>query len=66
MSGGIICVGILVTYCFVEKPIPTDSFCLLYDKVIVEQGDSKISAPLAVKKRLLANELKFKRLCKGS
>lgn len=33
-----------------------DSFCVLYQKVIVEKGDSKIVAPIGVKKRLLMNE----------
>jgi hypothetical protein len=33
-----------------------DSFCLLYNKVIVEKGDSKIIATIGVKKRLLENE----------
>ena len=33
-----------------------DSFCLIYNKVIVEKGDSKIIAPIGVKRRLLENE----------
>lgn len=60
-----ICVGLVVVYCFVAKEGPISDYCQLYDRIIVEQGDSKITAPLGVKKRLLANELKFKQLCGG-
>lgn len=37
-------------------PEQIDSFCFVYNKVIVEKGDSAIKAPLSVKQRLLANE----------
>ncbi len=40
-----------------------DSFCAVYQKVIVEKGDGKIVAPLAVKKRLLENELFYRQNC---
>jgi hypothetical protein len=40
-----------------------DSFCQLYTKVIVNKGDGTIVAPLGMKKRLLANELKYRELC---
>lgn len=64
---GVFCIGIVVTYCFLpQQEPPVDSYCLQYDQVIVEPGDSKITAPIGVKKRLLANELKFKRFCNGN
>lgn len=44
-------------------PEQIDSFCKLYSKVIVEKGDSKIAAPVGVKRRLLANELLYKSQC---
>lgn len=47
-------------------PEQVDSFCLVYNKVIVEKGDSKIVAPLGVRKRLLTNELFYKQNCPGA
>lgn len=40
-----------------------DSYCQLYTKVIVNKGDEKITAPLAVKKRLLVNEQLYYAVC---
>ena len=40
-----------------------DSFCEVYQKVILEKGDGKIVAPEGVKKRLLANELTYRSAC---
>jgi hypothetical protein len=36
----------------------TDTFCLFYTPVVQAPGDT-IKAPLAVKKRILSNELKY-------
>lgn len=44
-------------------PEQLDSFCQLYNKVIVEKGDGKITAPIGVKRRLLANELLYNSQC---
>lgn len=44
-------------------PEQIDSFCQVYNKVIVEKGDGKIVASDGVKKRLLANELTYRSLC---
>lgn len=44
-------------------PEQTDSFCQLYTKVVVAEGDEKIKAPLSVKKRLLANEQLYHAVC---
>jgi len=46
-------------------PDEVDSFCQIYNKVIVQKG-TKIAAPLDVKKRLLANEETYRQLCNGS
>lgn len=43
-------------------PEQVDSFCQVYNKVIVKNG-TKIVAPLDVKKRLLANELFYREQC---
>ena len=43
-------------------PEQIDSFCQIYNKVIVQKG-TKIIAPLDVKKRLLANELLYREQC---
>lgn len=45
------------------SPQEIDSFCQLYTRVVVSQGDDKIAAPLAVKKRLLTNELLYRAQC---
>ena len=47
-------------------PEQIDSFCQVYNKVIVEKGDGKIVASDGVKKRLLANELTYRSLCPQS
>ena len=44
-------------------PDQIDSFCVLYNKVIVEKGDGAIKAPIGVKRRLLANELLYREQC---
>ena len=44
-------------------PEQIDSFCQLYTRVVIAKGDEQIKAPLAVKKRLLANELLYKDQC---
>ena len=41
----------------------TDSFCQVYNKVVVSKGDGTISATSGVKKRLLANELTYRSQC---
>lgn len=45
---------------------PVDSYCVVYNQVIVEKGDGTIVATSGVKKRLLANELTYRSQCKGS
>lgn len=40
-----------------------DSFCQIYNQVIVQKGDGTISASPGVKTRLLANELLYREQC---
>lgn len=40
-----------------------DSFCQLYTRVVIKQGDEQIKAPLEVKKRLLVNEKLYHKVC---
>lgn len=44
-------------------PQQIDSFCQVYNKVIVQKGDGTITASPGVKKRLLANELTYRSQC---
>ena len=44
-------------------PEQIDSFCHVYNKVIVQKGDGKIAASDGVKRRLLANELTYRNQC---
>jgi hypothetical protein len=42
---------------------PVDSYCVVYNKVIVKKGDGSIMASPGVKKRILANELTYRSQC---
>lgn len=44
-------------------PQEIDSFCQVYNQVILQKGDGTIVATSGVKKRLLANELTYRQLC---
>lgn len=59
-----ICYGIFVMVCEpLGGTMPVDSYCQLYNQVIVSRGDASITAPLSVKKRILANEQLYRRVC---
>jgi hypothetical protein len=45
-------------------PEQIDSFCQVYNKVIVQKGDGAITASSGVKRRLLANEQFYREQCK--
>jgi len=45
------------------QPVVTDSFCQVYNKIIVAKGDGTITATTGVKKRILANELTYRDQC---
>lgn len=46
-----------------HAPPPTDSFCQIYNKVVIAKGDGAITATSGVKKRILANELTYRDQC---
>jgi hypothetical protein len=46
-----------------HAPPLTDSFCQVYNRVVVQKGDGAITAALDVKKRILANELTYRDQC---
>ena len=54
-------VGLSLSSC---KRLTTDSYCQVYNPIVVTRGDGAISAPLAVKKRILTNEMTYRELCK--
>lgn len=43
--------------------VPVDSFCQVYNQVVLEKGDGSITASLGVKRRLLANERTYREQC---
>lgn len=45
------------------KQPATDSFCQVYQPVIVDQGDGKIVAKDSVKGRIVANERTYRGVC---
>ncbi len=60
-----ICWGFIVfMYCNPPKQVPLDSYCQTYIKIVQEKGDGSINATLGVKKRILANENIYRKLCK--
>lgn len=58
------CAGLSLSSC-AHAPPPVDSFCQIYNQVVVSRGDGAITAPLPVKKRILANELTYRDQCKA-
>lgn len=51
------CVILSLSECtLIPKAEVTDSFCLLYEPIIQQKGDSAITAKPEVKKRILGNE----------
>lgn len=47
----------------VHTPVPVDSFCRVYNPIVVSRGDGAITATPGVKKRILANELTYREQC---
>jgi NAD(P)H-hydrate repair Nnr-like enzyme with NAD(P)H-hydrate dehydratase domain len=45
------------------SPEQIDSFCQVYNQVVLQKGDGTIVASPGVKRRLLANELTYRQLC---
>jgi len=47
-------------------PEQIDSYCQVYNQVVVNKGDGSIVATPGVKRRLLANEKTYREFCKPS
>ena len=56
------CFGILISYCLTVNQI--DSFCQVYQPVVQARGDGTIMATPDAKRRILANELIYRKVCK--
>lgn len=57
-------VGLSLSNCASQSV--TDSFCQVYNPIVVEKGDGAIAAKLTVKKRILANDLTYRSQCPGA
>jgi hypothetical protein len=58
----LVCATLSLSSC-AHAPPPTDSFCQIYNRVVVQKGDGTITATSGVKKRILANELTYRDQC---
>jgi hypothetical protein len=58
----LLCAALSLTSCQHTAPA-VDSFCQLYNRVVVAKGDGAITATDGVKRRLLANELIYRDQC---
>lgn len=58
----LVCAALSLSSC-AHAPPPTDSFCQIYNRVVIAKGDGAITATPGVKKRLLANELTYRDQC---
>lgn len=56
----LLCAGLSLSSCVTS---PVDSFCQVYNPVVVAKGDGAITATSGVKRRLLANELTYREQC---
>ena len=59
----LVCATLSLSSC-AHAPPPVDSFCQVYNPVVVAKGEGAITAAPAVKKRILANELTYRDQCK--
>lgn len=58
----LVCSALSLSSC-VHTPPAVDSYCQVYNRVVIAKGDGAITATPGVKKRLLANELTYRELC---
>jgi hypothetical protein len=58
----LVCMALSLSSC-AHVPPSTDSFCQIYNRVVVQKGDGAITATSGVKKRILANELTYRDQC---
>jgi len=59
----VICIGLVFVYCFATAPQQIDSFCQVYQPVVQAKGDGSIQGTQGAKRRILANELTYRRVC---
>ena len=59
----LLCAGLSLSSCVTTQGM-ADSYCQLYQQIVVQKGDGVIKAPPAVKKRILANEQIYRTVCK--
>lgn len=59
-----VCAALSLSSCVHSAPA-IDSFCKVYNPIVVAKGEGTIAAASAVKKRILANELTYRELCKA-
>lgn len=55
-----LCAALSLSNC---TQVPIDSFCSVYNPIITAKGEGSITATLAVKKRIAANELTYREQC---
>jgi hypothetical protein len=58
----LVCAALSLSNC---ATVPVDSYCQVYNPVVVQKGDGAITATPDVKKRILANELTYRSQCQG-
>jgi hypothetical protein len=58
----LVCAALSLSSCATVKP-PVDSFCQIYNRVVIAKGEGAISAAPAVKRRILANEYTYQDQC---
>ena len=58
----LLCAGLSLSSC-AARTSPVDSFCQVYNPVVIAKGDGAITAKSGVKKRILANELTYRDQC---
>lgn len=58
----LVCAGLSLSSC-ATRALVVDSFCQVYNPVVVEKGDGAITAKSGPKKRILANELTYREQC---
>ena len=58
----LLCVALSLANC-AAKTVPIDSYCQVYNPVVLQKGDGAITATSGVKKRILANELTYRDQC---
>ena len=58
----LVLLGLSLSSCS-HSPPSVDSFCKVYNQVVLAKGEGAISAAPSVKRRILANELTYRDLC---